>query len=433
MKRVIFGILVLIGCWGFFQIPPVNAAFYAFLTLGINPLTNHPFSTVSLLSVLFAIGIAVMLILFSQAFNDFFGGLVDWLTGAEHAYRAEEDAAAPPSIPLSPISSPGGNDGQPTGAAMSSSAVFADFIAPLRNIQLLTAPTTRLRRFGSWLTRTVNSLPRYQSKTSTPGEEVYNKDLAPELAEVLAIFEQIDRDATAAEPQEAVIVEKPEPKAPNAGVLLVRRQLALLAGFASVTKRTAASQAMDTSSFATKIARATEDRAAQAARRGFRTVAGWMAVLYRLVYRSALLVLLGCLLGGEKLVSFGRSGMVRIRRGSVSAAIMITLAMFAIGRSVQTLFRAIMYGLTAVCRGTYWVLANLVMLCLLGAGYTLFIVSLVSFMIWDVCEPYARKLDKWLEDTLEGNKEFAEVAKMGREMSRTFTQWYRELRHSYRS
>jgi hypothetical protein len=266
-------------------------------------------------------------------------------------------------------------------------------------------------------------------------QSVAHTDVVPELAEVLAIFEKLALEAEQAQPAEAVIVEQPVPAHPNVLWAALRRYAARLAGFRQLIQQDAAVVLLHAGTVAKTAERQTNSI-------GHSAVVSFvhaMRTAYRLTYHGILLAALGILLAAGRILRglhvassmTGRAIALAYRRTLqffILCAVTITLAMLATGRAINAAWRAIGRALAKLCRVIYRVLATGVMLLFLGAGYSLFVFSLACFMVWELFEPYARRMDKWLGNAVDEREGLSELSKMGREMTRTFTQWYRQLR-----
>jgi hypothetical protein len=171
----------------------------------------------------------------------------------------------------------------------------------------------------------------------------------------------------------------------------------------------------------------------------FAATSRFVATLGKLCYGVALLVALGILLVIRTAIRFVQRCAVvaarvaayiyrQTRRLLIAIAVSITLGMFAIGQAIAESIRTIGQAITVVCRFAARGIATLVMVALLASGYTLFIFSLLTFMVWELCEPYVRRMDRWLANHVDDTGGMEELTKIGHEMGRTFAQWYRQLR-----
>lgn len=435
--------------------PSVNAALFAFLTLGINPITNHPLSTPSLIAVLCAGGLAALLLFFNQALTDFFGGLSDWLTHAERAYGQLYDESAVPSaavLGLAPTQVVT-TEATKSVAVGSSLPSFASMVASVRTS---TPPTLGLpmlrayfRRSAVWYRNRIERLrARLQVRVvdESPSQHAHDKaqtsayttDIAPELAEVVAIFERLA--AQTAEPQEAIIVKPEAPRQPHGAVVLFKRAVAGAERAISVTKRRARQDALRASTKVIKWGVASGHTATSVLQTAARILSKASTSTAHTLYHGVLLFALGVLLAVDRvmrmlIVALHVLGWVitvcylRLCHGVVLAAVGITFGMISVWRGIVTAVRLLGRLLAAICRISYKLLSLIVSLALLGAGYSLFMFSLLCFMFWEFGEPYARKVDTWVSKSLLGDESAEEMAKVAREMSRTLAQWYREFQN----
>jgi hypothetical protein len=457
MKRIILGTLALLGAWQLIQLPAVNAALFAFLALGINPVTNHPFSTPSLISILFTLGIVSLILFFSRALGDFFGGLFDWLTHVNHAYGVVNGEAADRAEHLSLASLPvhPALDNLAEPVPISAAMAVGGAVATLRALPIPTFGMERIHPYVTWLEEHYRLLiaqakhrlqtdrePKagQQSKEaeSAPSSASHT-NIAPELAEVVAIFERLAQGDEALEPQEAVIVEPSMPRQPSVFIAVLRQQFMRLRTMLGLGEQAVLRDARRASAQASLLARAAEQHTNVAAKKTEELATRAARAAYYGFYRTVLLVALGLLLGGGValqalhmiLHAISRAASSTYRRSCralIICSVTITLGMFAAGRGVLALIRAAGRGLTALCRSVYRVLSLSAIVSLISAGYLLYIFSLACFIVWEILEPYARKLDKVLGDTVDSKEGLLEISKVGREMSRTFAQWYHEVR-----
>jgi hypothetical protein len=451
MKRVIFAIPILFGAWWLVQLPLVNVALFAFLTLGINPLTNHPLSTPWLISILLTLAVSGLVILFSRLLTDFFGGLVDWLTKAEKAYGANSEMASEPQeVTLSTLPARMEIEDIAVTGSPKVSALFAEFSASIPAIPIQ-AFIPDFQPYGANFVRGYQNLinrakirlqaaskarPAIETVPEEP-KQIYNPDLAPELAEVVAIFEQLALQTQAAEPTEAVIVALKEPSA-----LLVFLQTQITRGkeLLGVTTRIVARVAAIASSQAGTIRKIAERQVVIVARNTNEFIREAMKTTRKNLYRGALLSALELLVaGGVLLHALNVTQRVLIRgaiasyrqvcRALVLSAVTITLSLFAFGRGVREMMHALSHWLAASCKGVYMLASNAVMVVLLGAGYMLYVFSLICLLVCEISEPYVRKIDKWLGEIVNSKEGWSEMSRVSREMSRTFNQLYREVRN----
>ncbi len=436
------------------QVPSINSSLFAFLTLGINPLTNHTLSTPSLIAVLFAIGLAGILLFFNRALSDFFGGLFDWLTKAERNYmQPAEEAVAPKfNFDTTPVRTVMVEVRSPaTEAALPS---FRSFAASVRAAELpkivlpsIKLPTKRLsNEYGAFLDKLRSRLHSPETSSSDQEaldevleEQSYSMDLAPEMAEVLAIFENLALESALSEPLEAEIVEPVTPKEPNVLLTRIRDGVQNIEYAFGLTKQRTRSNVLRASRKANQYGAATSREAQSAVRTISLAISRAAKKTTRMTYQSILLLALGVLLAVDKTlhaltVTVRAAGNAssfaykKTMRSMMLAAVAITLGMFAVGRGINTAARTVGHDIAIFCRGIYWLLSMGAMVAFLASGYTLFVFSLIAFMVWEFCEPYARKMDKWLGDSFGDDEGLTEMAKIGHEMNRTATQWYRELR-----
>jgi hypothetical protein len=446
MKRIIFGILVLVCAWQLVQLPAINAMLFAFLALGINPLTNLPFSTPSLISILIILAFVSVFLLFNKALTDFFGGLSDWLAQIDRSLEVavEPESEPKPGNATAPVVT---NDvlgiEQPVTARLTTMAASA------RSLPLLTVRLPHWRpyatRMAEWYQARVTQArqhlraARQVTLTEAP-EPVSTKSatkatLVPELAEVVAIFEKLALEQIG--PPEAEVVAKKASSRVKKHVL--GNPLARLRAAWGLTGHTVVRSTVHVSVSTSSAVKATEQRVGLAVQAMVRAAACGVVAMYMFLYRGILLLTLGTLLVGglsihwlqvsaQLVARTIRSVYRRACQLFVMCGVTITLALFAIGRGIAAVFQSIGHGLAAVSRRIYWLLANVVKIALLAAGYSLFIFSLLCFMIWEVCEPYARRVDKWLAKAVDERDGYTEMSKVAHEMTRTFMQWYRQLR-----
>jgi hypothetical protein len=460
MKRIIFGVLALVVIWQLVQLPSVNAALFAFLALGINPVTNHPFSTASIVSILITLGFASLMLLFSRFLGDFFGGLADWLTQASNSYGVSttmpEREVAGPTLASLPARSASQDVPvlRPTvvvarlGSMMAAARAFP---LPHAGVRHISAYTARIRQQYHRLANLVQARLQMQRNVhqdeqtnATESHSSYLEGLAPELAEVVSIFEKLALEPAFTGPVEAIVIDPAIPKEPNAVFTAVH---AGVSSFWSWLSRSVDWLALAMRSTAVRLGiifKATRVRASDVARTTgdltIRAAKIGSQELYRMVLRITLWLLISSGLAAHVLLvtirSFGRALVYTYRRTCqviVFCGISITLGMFMAGRGLIVMVRALGRGAAASCRGAYALLAFVATLALLAAGYILYVFSLVSFLLWELFEPYARKLDKLLGDTIDSKEGVAEMTKVGREMSRTFVQWYHDVRHMMHS
>jgi hypothetical protein len=411
---------------------------FAFLTLGINPLTNHPFSTPSLLSLLFAAGSIALILLFSRAISDFCGGLADWLTQVDGSFEAPSEKPSqlkPVSLATLPIQAAVDDfiELKPTSNLTANARVFSLPRLPLPEVRPTIARLSR--QYRGLVVRAKAQLQTSRKVQPKEPQSAAHTDVVPELAEVLAIFEKLALEAEQAQPAEAVIVEPLAPAHPNVLWVALQRHIARLAGFWRLIRH----YVVDASSRAGTIAKTAERQTNSIGHTVAASFVQAMRTAYRLAYHGILLAALGILLVAGRIFHglhvasnmTSRAITLAYRRALqlfVLCAVTITLAMLATGRAINTAWRAIGRTLAMLCRAIYRVLATGVMLLFLGAGYSLFVFSLACFMVWELFEPYARRMDKWLGNAVDEREGLSELSKMGREMTRTFTQWYRQLR-----